>query len=1316
MQAFIELLQHLPPKPGLALVLVQHLEPSRESILAEILGRETSIPVVQGRNRQRLEPDHIYIIPPNAYISIVANALKITPRAASVKQRFLPIDYFLSSLAKERGNKAIAVILSGTGADGTQGVKAVHAAGGLTLAQDEKTAQYPEMPASADATRTVDFVLAPAGIAAKLWEIRENEPLEAKPVRKNHASGEGRVLEEIFRLLQKARGVDFSHYKPTTLQRRIKRRMGVHRLRTLQDYFVYLQKHSDEAGLLYQDFLIPVTSFFRDPNYFEFLEKKVYPTLMEQRDSRDTLRVWVPGCSTGEEAYSLAMSLCHYMASRRIQLRIQIFGTDVNEAGIAKARLGNYPAAIAKDIPPAFLTRYFVKTSQGYKIDKGLRDLCMFSRQNVGADPPFSNIDLLSFRNVLIYMDARLQGEVIPLLHFALKPKGFLMLGTSESLSAFAPLFSPLDRRYKIFSRKSVSSREHLPFTAAPIRGEKAGTVKAAARLPEVLSPEKEMDRILIKKYVPAGVLVNNQLDILQFRGHTGAFLEPATGRANLNLLNMVREGLWGDLRKAIDAARRLDTPVKRQAIVIHNTTAQHVTLEVTPVRTVASQGNEKYFFIAFESAPAPAREKNQARGHGPAVRVEKDLSRLRQENYEFKEYVQSLRLELENTSGELKAAREEMQSSNEELQTMNEELETSKEELQSTNEELVTTNEELKNKNADLVQINDDLGNVLSGIELPLVILDTHLRIRRFTASAKNILNVVGSDIGRSISEIKLKVSMPDLERKVSEVIETVRTRILEIGDPQKGWYTLVIKPYKTAEAKIEGVLLVFYDMTRMKENLIYSENIVATLRESVAVLDPDLKIVSANRSFYETFKTKPEETVGHRLYQLGQQQWNIPKLRELLEKIISQNFSVENYEVTLAFPGVGEKTLLLNAKRISPANTRAALILLAIEDITEQHQQAEQELSEENRHKDEFLAMLAHELRNPLWPIQTMLELVRQEPEARNERISKRLESIRRQVVHLAHIVDDLLDVSRISRGLITLKKERVNLAQVIDQAGEVQQPRMDLKRQALIMDVTPEPLWLDADPVRLVQILSNLLENAYKYTPENGRIVLRAQRQGREAVVTVQDTGVGIPLENLTHIFDMFFQSEKGLDRTKGGLGLGLALSRDLAVMHAGTLEAASAGLNQGSLFILRLPLSFEPAANPETEARQEPRTSEKRPPLKVLLVEDNQDAAESMAEVLALWGHEARLALDGPAALQQADAFRPEVVLLDIGLPGMDGYEVATHIRATPELSRIKLVALTGYNPDRSRMDQAGFNNYFTKPVDLDKLEAFLAGLK
>ncbi|MCX5891976.1 MAG: PAS domain-containing protein, partial [Deltaproteobacteria bacterium] len=699
--------------------------------------------------------------------------------------------------------------------------------------------------------------------------------------------------------------------------------------------------------------LINVTSFFREPEAFEALQKMVFPEIMRTRAGDEPIRIWVPGCATGEEAYSLAISLLEYLGEMANNVQIQVFATDIEDGVIDKARQSIYPEAIAADVSPERLRRFFVKVPGGYQMSKTIRSMCTFARQNLIKDPPFSRLDLISCRNVLIYFGPVLQKKVIPIFHFALKPGGFLLLGKSEALSAYSELFTLGDKKLKIFLKKAVLppylKLPHLTAAFTPVPGAPGKLVRIEE---EVVSPadlQGEADRMILARFAPAGVVIDADLNIIHFRGHTGRFLEPAPGEASLNLIKMAREGLQVELRAAVYAVLKSNAPVRKAGLRLHlNGSIGVVNLEVFPLRAAAAL--ERYFLVVFEDVtppPSPAVKEVPKEPKGKASDKDRRMAELTNELAVTKEYLQAVIEEQETAVEELKSANEELMSANEELQTVNEEMETSKEELQSANEELATINEELDNRNQELFQANDDLNNLLTAVPIAIVILGSDLRIRRFNPAAQEMLNLIPADLGRPIGDMRLKVKVPDLDLIIHEVLDTLTIKELEVQDRVGRWHSLRLRPYRTADHKIDGVVLVLVDVEELKRSLEeareardYAQAIIATVREPLIVLNGDLKVVSANDSFYRTFQVSPQETENQRLYDLGNRQWDIPRLRELLEGILLNNQQFQDFEVEREFPGIGCRTMLLNARRLARGEAAKDRILLAIEDMTDRKQ----------------------------------------------------------------------------------------------------------------------------------------------------------------------------------------------------------------------------------------------------------------------------------------------------------------------------------------------------------------------------------------
>ena len=1033
LEAFTELLKNLPLDTGMGFVLVQHLDPQHESALADLLTRATSMPVREVTNNLRAEANHVYVIPPNTNLSIAGGVLKLQPR----EQRRTPtrsIDSFFESLAQDQRERAIGVILSGTATDGTVGLEAIKAEGGITFAQDD-SARYDSMPRSAIAAGSVDFVLKPADIAKELGRIskhsyvagqapealtpplsretgegesptddetplpldgRGTRPTGAKASRARAKAGDAKAGENGFKkillLLRNHSGVDFSLYKSTTIQRRITRRMVLNKQDNLERYATFLRGNAKELDALYSDVLISVTNFFRNPDAFEVLKRKVFPKILQERGDQP-VRVWVLGCSTGQEAYSIAMALMEAAENAPRARKLQVFATDLNDVLLDKARHGLYAKSTAQDISPERLRRFFVEEEAGYRIVKPLREIVVFARQNVISDPPFSRMDLISCRNLLIYLEPSLQKKAIPTFHYALKPQGFLFLGASESTGGYSDLFELVDKKHKIYTKKAAPTQAlHLPVkkdrSKQPSPGPRASLPigKGHAEPPEGLSGEinaqREADRVTVSQFAPPGVLINAQLQILQFRGSTSGYLQPPTGKASFDVLKMAREGLMLPLRAAINKAKKENKSARKENVRVNqNGKTRTVNLEVIPLKNL----RERCFLILFEDAEKvglASHERVEPRGgprSGRSISKKEESHRIKSLETELSDtgdYLQSIQEQHEAANEELQASNEEVQSANEELQSINEELETSKEELESANEELTTLNEEMSNRNAELSRLNADLSNVHSSVNMAILVLGRDLTIRRFTTPAEKIFNLLATDVGRPLSGVRHNLIVVNeqgsrgndsrssaiteneglitsaattpfpLEDFLREVIDTVSVREHEVRDRDGRWYVLRARPYVTSDNKIDGAVLVLVDIEDLKRSereakaaRDYAEASIRTARDPLIVLRADLHVNTANEAFYKTFKTTPDQTEGRLIYDLGDQQWNIPKLRMLLEDILPRNSFFDDFQVTHDFPQIRRRTMLLNARRLEVEYGAPQMILLAIEDVTERY-----------------------------------------------------------------------------------------------------------------------------------------------------------------------------------------------------------------------------------------------------------------------------------------------------------------------------------------------------------------------------------------
>ena len=1220
LEALGNLLEALPGRLGASLIVVSHLDRSHESLLPEILARKTQLRVLEARDGVTPMADHVYVISPNVTLTIVDGRIHLDPRAAG-RLPHMPVNALFESLAGDRRGGAIGIVLSGADSDGAIGIQAIKHAGGITFAQTPETAGVPSMPHSAIETGCVDLVLPPSLIATELVRLVAHPYLRPVPSDLTEredatgpASGEEPNLRRVFRRLRSAHGVDFTRYKPATLRRRLARRMALQKIDDLDEYVGFLESDPAEAASLYQDFLIRVTGFFRDPEVFKALAEEVFPDLCAGRSQKESIRIWVPGCATGEEVYSIAIALVEFLGEHASSMGIQIFGTDVSESAIEKARAGSYLESIAQDVSAERLNRFFVKDNAHYTIARTIRDLCVFARQDVTRDPPFSRLDLVSCRNLLIYLGAASQQRVMQIFHYALRKRGLLLLGPSESVGHASELFELTDKTHRFYKPKLSPGGASLDVqrSAGSLSAAGESTDSAdgsAADFIETDSALRQADRWFLARYAPAGILVDDALNILQFRGETGPYLAPASGAPSLNLARVVRPELLVEIVPALKEARESGKIVRRPGLSVAG--LGPVDMEVVPFPR-AGAAPSYLFVFEDESRRAAGRRDRQAQ-NAPLTDSELQTrnAHLERENADLREFLQATMEQHEAAKEELRSAHEEVLSANEEFQSTNEELETSKEELQSGNEELTTTNDELRDRNRQLGLLNAEL----------------------------------------------------DKARRLAE-----RARA-------------------------------------------YADGIVETVREPLLVLDAELRILRGNLAFYSTFNLRPEVVENRPLYEIGVDQWNTASLREQLALVLSRGEPMVDLELPFTHKGVADRLLCLNARRISGDSERAALILLSIEDITEPRARAES-LREGSRRKDEFLAMLAHELRNPLGPITHAVHLLRRgTPDA-----PRLYEMIERQTARLVRLVDELLDVARISRGLIELKREPVDLVPIVRNAVEASRPRLEQREHTLSLSLVEKMVCVDGDAVRLEQVISNLLENAIKYTNPGGQLAVSLTEAGGDAVLSVADNGIGLQADALERIFDLFTQVDSSLARSGGGLGLGLTLVRRVLEMHEGRIEAHSAGPNKGSEFVVRIPLRV--AAKPRKREASE-RSSEITPAMRrVLVVDDNVDSAESMAMMMRSWGHEAVVAHTSMSALEIAGKFAPQTALLDIGLPDMDGYALARRLRAQDTSGNLQLVAMTGYGraEDRAAARDAGFDVHLVKPAEADVLARVLANGK
>ena len=854
-----------PVDTGMAFVLVPHLSPEHKSMMVELLKRYTAMDIFQAEDGMRVNPNCVYVIPPDRDMSIRKRRLQLLEPAERRGLRH-PIDFFFRSLAEDQGERAISVVLSGTGSEGALGVRAIKEKGGLVLVQDPNTTRYDGMPNSAIATGIVDYILPPDKMPERMLGHLSHggaHLLESAPIGE---SGDADPLQNIFNLIQTRTKHDFSLYKPKTVLHRIGNRMAILHVGSMEVYAAYLRKNPKEIELLFSELLIRVTNFFRDRDAFEILKEKVLPPLFKDRPPGEPVRIWVPACSTGEEAYSLAILVQEYMSTLKNKYTVQIFATDIDKDAIDKARTGLYPNGISVDVSPGRRNRFFTKKESGWKINEEIRQMIVFALQDLIKDPPFTKLDMVSCRNALIYFDAKLQEKVLPVFHYALKTGGILFLGSSETIGNHAGMFSHVDRKWRIFRTKGPETSPAPSFPsrnlALPAREPRTETSPAVKRSEEV-SMGALGEKIILAHYAPPFVIINEKRDILFFSGRTGRYLEPATGKAALNINEMVRDELRFELKTVLRKAVAHGEDITSDVLKIKTTSGIRAVL--LEIRHIAWQGSiQGLLMVVFREIPLPMEQKKPGKRSTPSRNIDRHVFELEHELKSTKDQLQATIEELETSNQDLGSTNEELQSSNEELQSTIEEMETSREELQSVNEELTTINTELQIKADESAELTNDMNNLIASTQIATIFLDEDLRIKRFTPAAVNVVNLVETDTGRPFSDLSLKVEYPEMREDIQESRRALALKERIVGLPDGRWFKARILPYRTTNNIIDGVVITFIDVTEQKntqealENaLAYAEGIVETAREPLVVIDSEFRVITANTSFYRNLRS---------------------------------------------------------------------------------------------------------------------------------------------------------------------------------------------------------------------------------------------------------------------------------------------------------------------------------------------------------------------------------------------------------------------------------------------------------------------------
>jgi len=1253
-EAVIELFNNLSSTTGMAYIYVQHLSPDHKSLLATLLSAKTKMVVQEIEEMEKIKPNNVYVIPHNKEIIVTDGHIQLIPRTKNRASK-ISIDLLFSSLALTHKENVIGVILSGNAHDGTKGLKDIKIAGGITFAQDD-SAKFSSMPNSAIAEGVVDFILSPQEIAVELVRLSKqvySVKSKSKFANEDRIKDDDKGLKTILTLLYKNKHIDFSHYKMNTIKRRIIRRMMIHKSSNLKTYVSLLTKNEGELSLLCKDLLINVTDFFRDPEAFNSLKKTILNKLIKTKKPGETLRIWVVACSTGEEVYSLAMLLFELQGNKDSSIPFQLFASDLSESAIKTARLGEYQNHQLKNISQKRLDQYFIKIKDKYRISQALRDVCIFAQHNILSDPPFSRMDFISCRNILIYLEPLAQKKVMSTLHYALNDGGYLMLGKSETVGSSSGLFTIVDKNYKFYSRKNNSGIRKIPELSPRLTN---------SRIPqkEISSPlnskrnfytssgnvSNAFDAILLNKFAPASVIINHDMEILQFRGQTSAYLKQFSGKASFNILKMASSEITFELRNAIHHAIKTNKPVEKTGLEMHRDgikkTLEIVNLEVVPLKI---EEEDPMLLVVFTGQMINLNEQSLKGIKNTSPSKDKRIKKLEEELASARFDMGSITQDQETVNEELQSANEEVISSNEELQSLNEELETSKEEIESTNEELITTNQELQSR------------------------------------------------------------------------------------------------------------------MFQVEELYSYYEGILSTMHEPMLILDPTIRIRSANASFCNTFGVKEIDIVGISLYHLKGQLWNIPKLRELLETVIPKNGHFQNFEIEFEMPPNGTKTMLLNAHYIQQPHKNENLIVLSLANITEvkrlskELQLKEQlglqlELEQEKKMmvklegnniqlnearqqaevktklaetavqaKQQFLSNMSHEIRTPLNAIIGFTNVILKT--VLTEKQITYLNAIKTSGETLTSLINDILDLAKVDAGKMVFEKREFNLEESIDAMLHLFELKLLEKNLLLIKDYdTSIPKCLVGDPLRLHQIILNLISNAEKFT-NAGTISISIKKLSEDEKqvnlqFTISDTGIGISKDHLEHIFENFEQASAGTSRMYGGTGLGLAIVKRLIEPQGGTISVESE-LGRGSSFCFTL--SFEKSnavliSNLETKL---PLNNLKQ--IHVLLVEDVLLNQLLLKTLLNEYGFTHDSALNGKQAIEKLAQNKYDLILMDLQMPVMNGFEATDHIRNTLKLS-IPIIALTAdvTNVDLAKCKASGMDDYISKPIDdvllLKKIESLV----
>ncbi len=1441
LESLEKMFANVPENSGMAFVIVQHLSPDFKSMMDELLARKTRIPIHKVAENMEVAPNNIYLLPPKKEMIISGGRLHLTDK--DPKQGFtLPIDHFFRSLAQDFGKHAVAIVLSGTGSDGSRGIQEINQSGGLVLVEDPELAKFDGMPLSAFNTGIVDLVMPAENLAEALVEHAE-DPDKVKLRKKINQELPLEGIAAVFDLLRRDYNIDFSHYKPTTVGRRIERRLQMLNVRDIDEYVERLREDDDELNALYKDLLIGVTQFFRDAEPFAMMERQIIPELLERVPENEEIRVWCAACATGEEPYSIAILLYEALEKANRPINLKIFATDVHKTSLEYAGIGFYGEERLGELSHKRLRRFFTKKNDGYQVSQDLRKCIVFAQHNVIKDAPFTNLDLITCRNLLIYFLQPAQKKAISLFHFGLKTRGTLLLGSSESPGELSDEFETIDEHCKFYRKKRdirLPADMRLPLSGRHTGGQHSVTI------PRPLGSRPDSGLIatydlLLNEFMPPSFLINRHRKLIDSFSGAAKLLNVKDRRPSEDILEMLDTDDHASIAGALNRVIQHQQPISFSGVKIRsNEKTGNYKISILPF---ATKGGDTSYLIRFElmnDEPTLGSESVASNSINVDTR---EMSRSQ---------VTHLEEELNYTKENLQATIEELETSNEEMQATNEEMVGSNEELQSTNEELHSVNEELYTVNAEhqkkireLDELNQDMEHLLESNDIATVFLDRDLTIRKFTPGVESCFNLISTDIGRRIDTFSHRIQHQDLMGDLNGVLDEGKRRELAVRDVEDRSYFMRLLPYKTDPEKIDGVVLSLIDITALEAargQISRLSAIVESSNDAIISADMNGTITSWNEGAVKLYGYEISDAIGKDIYMLVPKEqheqvmswfdrvrngipipgveverlsqgnkpvqvsiavspvkdqsgnvigvssisrdisqlkeahrqiehrdqrtrsivessqdaivsiddhgiiirWN-PKavqvfgfLREeaigskLTELIIPTQQREAHVKGLSQFLKTGESNIIDKRLELDAVTKSGKVIPIEltviknkfdqryeftafIRDISTQKADVERARLDVER-RDKFLAMLSHELRNPLSAVRTATRVLKAKHND-DKTGGKFISVIDRQTAHIARLLDDLLEVSRITQDKISLEPSKLDLRDTLDDSVQSVMSFANDNEIEIVVKSSDSPMVILGDRTRLQQVQANLLTNAVKYSEAGQSVQIAMSLEDDHAVIRVTDRGAGIPSHQLEKIFDMFYQSDETLDRAHGGIGVGLSLVRTLVELHGGTIAARSEGPGKGSQFEVRLPLA-KSSIKPDGPRSKKNFGNQIKT---VVIVEDQEDNRDMVSSMLEMEGFKVTSAENGIDGLKLIRESKPDAAVVDLGLPELDGFEVARQLREGTEGFEpcdSVLVALTGYGQpqDIEKAHECGFDHHMVKPLKPDRLLKILSANK